>query len=41
MFDRVKTSHLVNLFDMNYKYGDVLSADELRHQLRASASAEG
>ena len=43
VFDRVRTSHLVNLFDMNYKYGDVVSADELQAQLRALAptSVEG
>ena len=35
VFDRVTTSHYVNLFDMNYKYGDVLSSKELREQLSA------
>lgn len=29
VFDRVKTSHLVNLFDIDSKYGDVVSTDEV------------
>ncbi|HSF26714.1 MAG TPA: isochorismatase family protein [Actinomycetes bacterium] len=39
VFDRVKTSHQVNLFDINYKYGDVVGSNELVDQLRALDAA--
>lgn len=33
VFDRFQTSHRVNLFDMNSKFADVISMDELQAQL--------
>ena len=36
VFDRFITSHRVNLFDMNSKFADVLSLDELLAQLDAA-----
>jgi nicotinamidase-related amidase len=33
VFDRFITSHRVNLFDMNSKFADVISLDELLAQL--------
>ncbi|MBN9305459.1 MAG: hydrolase [Devosia sp. 67-54] len=35
VYDRSRTSHLVNLFDMNAKYADVMSTDEALTQLAA------
>lgn len=35
VFDRLPTSHAVNLFDIASKYADVLSTDDLIHQLAA------
>lgn len=40
VFDRVEISHYVNLFDINYKYGDVCSGDEIVQYL-GSRSVEG
>jgi len=40
VFDRVRTSHLVNLFDIQHKYGDVLETAELQ-RLLSRDSGEG
>jgi hypothetical protein len=29
VFDRCEASHAINLFDMNQKYADVISTDEI------------
>jgi maleamate amidohydrolase len=41
VFDRVRTSHLVNLFDIQHKYGDVLETAALQRQLNDRNSGEG
>jgi maleamate amidohydrolase len=38
-YDRSYTSHLVNLFDMNAKYADVISSDEARAYLERVGTA--
>lgn len=38
-FDRFEASHLINLFDMEQKYADVLSLSEASSYLRASSGA--
>ncbi|PZN46522.1 MAG: hydrolase, partial [Proteobacteria bacterium] len=37
VYDRSRTSHLVNLFDMASKYADVMSTSELIEALNAIA----
>jgi nicotinamidase-related amidase len=39
VYDRSRTAHLVNLFDMNAKYADVMSAEDVAVKLRAIKGA--
>lgn len=39
VFDRARTPHLANLFDMDAKYGDVMSLADIKDYLNACGSA--
>lgn len=41
VFDRFPTSHRTNLFDMNSKFADVISIEELEDELNTSFPLEG